>query len=245
MGRSPGFGSHPRHQTPYSDSLSLRLCDVSVASPRATEMHSPDHSTKGTPSGRTGEPVHRPLTACGYMVSGSLDTPLDGGLFTFPSRYSYAIGRHGYSSLGGWSPLLPTGFLESRGTQAHGGRQRAFRYGTLTLCGRPFQGRLRCVLLSHSHGAGPTTPPTVARRWFGLVRVRSPLLTESRLISVPRGTEMFQFPRCPSTRLWIQRGIRGYGPRGLPHSETHGSSLARSSPCTFRRDPRPSSVRDA
>ena len=29
---------------------------------------------------------------------------------------------------------------------------------------------------------------------FGLVPVRSPLLRESRLISVPPGTEMFQFP---------------------------------------------------
>ena len=32
-----------------------------------------------------------------------------------------------------------------------------------------------------------------AKDWR-LVRVRSPLLTESRLISVPRGTEMFHFP---------------------------------------------------
>ena len=31
-------------------------------------------------------------------------------------------------------------------------------------------------------------------QWFGLVRVRSPLLTESLLLSFPRGTEMFQFP---------------------------------------------------
>ena len=29
---------------------------------------------------------------------------------------------------------------------------------------------------------------------FGLVRVRSPLLTESRFLSLPGGTEMFQFP---------------------------------------------------
>ena len=29
---------------------------------------------------------------------------------------------------------------------------------------------------------------------FGLVRVRSPLLTESRFLSLPPGTEMFQFP---------------------------------------------------
>lgn len=32
----------------------------------------------------------------------------------------------------------------------------------------------------------------------GLFRVRSPLLTESRLISFPLGTEMFQFPRFAS-----------------------------------------------
>ena len=32
----------------------------------------------------------------------------------------------------------------------------------------------------------------------GLVRVRSPLLTESRLMSFPLGTEMFHFPRLAS-----------------------------------------------
>ncbi len=31
-------------------------------------------------------------------------------------------------------------------------------------------------------------------RRFGLVRVRSPLLTESLLLSLPGGNEMFQFP---------------------------------------------------
>src|SRR3954470_24067636 len=31
-------------------------------------------------------------------------------------------------------------------------------------------------------------------RWFGLVRFRSPLLTESISLSLPPGTEMFQFP---------------------------------------------------
>ena len=30
--------------------------------------------------------------------------------------------------------------------------------------------------------------------WFGLLRFRSPLLTQSRLIYVPQGTEMFHFP---------------------------------------------------
>ena len=35
-------------------------------------------------------------------------------------------------------------------------------------------------------------------RRFGLLRVRSPLLAESLLISSPRGTEMFHFPRFAS-----------------------------------------------
>ena len=34
----------------------------------------------------------------------------------------------------------------------------------------------------------------LALSWFGLIPVRSPLLRESRLISIPPGTEMFQFP---------------------------------------------------
>ena len=38
----------------------------------------------------------------------------------------------------------------------------------------------------------------------GLVRVRSPLLTESRLMSFPPGTEMFQFPGFASCILCIQ-----------------------------------------
>ena len=39
------------------------------------------------------------------------------------------------------------------------------------------------------------------------IPVRSPLLGESRLISLPRGTEMFQFPRLPPLRLYIQREV--------------------------------------
>ena len=37
-----------------------------------------------------------------------------------------------------------------------------------------------------------------------LVRVRSPLLTESLLMSFPPGTEMFQFPGFALLTLWIQ-----------------------------------------
>ena len=50
---------------------------------------------------------------------------------------------------------------------------------------------------------GPTTP-CKQRLWtspftgFRLFPLRSPLLRESLVISFPRGTEMFHFPRLPS-----------------------------------------------
>ena len=67
----------------------------------------------------------------------------------------------------------------------------AFAYGTITRSGAIFQrasARLDLIprLRSHNPGRCPAR--------FGLVPVRSPLLTESLLLSFPPGTEMFQFP---------------------------------------------------
>src|SRR6185312_2120535 len=45
----------------------------------------------------------------------------------------------------------------------------------------------------NSHVRGPTTPQRKPPR-FGLFRFRSPLLTKSIFLSLPPGTEMFQFP---------------------------------------------------
>ena len=39
---------------------------------------------------------------------------------------------------------------------------------------------------------------------FSLLRFRSPLLTESRLFSLPAGTEMFHFPAFPPHTLCVQ-----------------------------------------
>ena len=100
-------------------------------------------------------------------------TPLVGVLFTFPSRYWCTIGRQGVLRLGGWSPRFQTGLHVSRLTRESCGRFR----------------------LRGSHPLWPTFPSrsTVFRKTTGLVRVRSPLLTEFRLISFPPATEMFQF----------------------------------------------------
>ena len=90
-------------------------------------------------------------------------------------------------------------------------RRSVVPYGAITRSGPPFQ----TVLV---------TRPTAT----GLVRVRSPLLAESRLMSFPPGTEMFQFPGFASRPY----GFRPGSPllEGLPHSEISGSQSARLSP---------------
>ena len=117
--------------------------------------------------------------------------------------------------------------------------------------------------LSHT-GLSPISPSIPAgsanSHQARLVRVRSPLLTEYRLISFPPGTEMFQFPAFALLTLYIQvkstcfnrRSCRprrdvptGQGPArsafaaaynnrrlsgGFPHSDIPGSKGALASP---------------
>ena len=62
------------------------------------------------------------------------------------------------------------------------------------------------------------------------MRFRSPLLSQSRFLSFPPGTEMVHFPGFARARLWIHRAVRGFYPRGFPHSEISGSKPACGSP---------------
>jgi hypothetical protein len=73
----------------------------------------------------------------------------------------------------------------------------------------------------------------------GLFPFRSPLLRESRLISFPPVTEMFQFTGFASHTYVFSMGylLRG----GFPHSEIAGSKLVCQLADTYRRLPRPSS----
>jgi hypothetical protein len=93
-----------------------------------------------------------------------------------------------------------------------------FAYGALTRCGVPFQNTsarqqlcnsARGLVPPHttSHDPDAATPPGLALRRFRLIPFRSPLLRESRLLSSPRGTEMFQFPRFPLPALCVQTGV--------------------------------------
>lgn len=64
-------------------------------------------------------------------------------------------------------------------------------------------------------------PRTVETVRFGLIPVRSPLLWESRLISLPPGTEMFHFPGLASLKLCIHFRMPGHDSRRVSPFRNH------------------------
>ena len=111
-------GSYPRFTLPMDSSpgFASAACDSnrpvqarfrcgSVSLNLAACRDSQAHSTKGT---RSPSSERLPLLG-GARFQALFHSPL-GVLFTFPSRYWFAIGHRRVFSLGGWSPLLRTGF---------------------------------------------------------------------------------------------------------------------------------------
>ena len=76
-------------------------------------------------------------------------------------------------------------------------------------------------------------PSTYCYMKFGLLRFRSPLLSESIFLSFPPGNEMFQFPGFPTQNyLFILRYHNiTYGE--FPHSDICGSTFICNSPQLF------------
>ena len=95
--------------------------------------------------------------------------------------------------------------------------------------------------IGNSTVAGPTTPETPKCHGFGLFRFRSPLLSESRFLSFPPGTEMVHFPGFARTCLCIQQGVPEVCSGGFPHSEIFGYNACVRLPEAYRSLPRPSS----
>src|SRR2546427_1705607 len=94
----------------------------------------------------------------------------------------------------------------------------------------------RFGLASCSHVAVPQPQPC-KHDWFGLAPVRSPLLRGSRLLSLPPGTEMFQFPGFASRlRAITDLAAGGVAPFGDP-----GITACLQLPQAYRSLPRPSS----
>ena len=127
----PASRPRPATPTPGWDSLSLRLASwLNLAADRDSLAH----STKGTPSRPRG--ALRLLVGARFQV---LFHSPPGVLFTFPSRYWSTIGHRRVFRVGGWSPLLPTGFHVSGSTRDPVGGPCRFAYGALTLYRRPSQ----------------------------------------------------------------------------------------------------------
>ena len=192
-------------------------------------------------------------TACRHTVSGTISLP-SRGTFHHSLTVLSAIGHQGIFRLSGWSRQIHTGFLGPRATWVSL-KQAADISTTGVLPSTP---DLSHVLRLHQRfitrpTAGrpqkrdPTTPytqplPGLTRIRFGLIRFRSPLLPESRLFSLPEGTEMFHFPsfasyiniRYLAYARWVSpfRNLRITGYCRLPEAYRRLSRL--SSPLTAK-----------
>src|SRR3984885_12553082 len=264
-GHPPGFQpwwvrsstrSYPRFNLPMDRSLRFGsiACDsdalfrlaFATATPRrvnlATYHNSQAHSSKGTQSLHISPKADNAPTACRHTGSGTISRPLTGTLFTFPSRYLFAIGHQGVFRLRRWSSRIHTGFLGPRATWDAIRESQKFRLrGCHPLC-RCFPTSSASQAISYSlpdqqlRLNGPTTPntqrlPAMTRTRFGLFPFRSPLLRESRLLSLPVGTEMFHFPTFPPPALCVQAGAMGhYAQSGCPIRKSSDRCLVADSP---------------
>ena len=132
-----------------------------------------------------------------------------------------AIGHQGVFRLSGWSRQIHTRFLGPRATWDTHRESPGFRLrGRYPLC-QAFPCLSPIAVISYSLPSyqprlmGPSTPGlqrlvAITQSRFGLFRFRSPLLTESRLLSLPVGTEMFHFPTFPPLALCVQARVTGH-----------------------------------
>jgi hypothetical protein len=190
---------------------------------------------------------HSPPTACRYTVSGTISLPSQGFFSPFPHGTGSLSVTREYLALRDGPRRFPRDFtcpavlrnLSSKPVRCH-----------LPGCHRLWPivpDRSISKLVYHLPALRPNRPynPLVHARGFGLFRVRSPLLAESLLFSLPAGTEMVHFPALPSTGLWIQPGISRDEPRGVtPFGNLRVEACLRLTEA-YRSLPRPSSTSGA
>ena len=138
----------------------------------AAQTNSLTHYTKGTPLSL------RTSTACRHSVSGTVSLPSSGFFSPFPHGTGSLSVTEEYLGLEGGPPMF----------------RQDFTCPALLkdcYCHLPVRD-FHPLWSSFPERSGLTATIT------GLVRVRSPLLAESQLMSFPPGTEMVQFPRFAS-----------------------------------------------
>ena len=163
----------------------------------------------------------RPLVSVRFQV---LFTPLHGVLFTFPSQYWFTIGLSVVFSLAGWCRQLQTGFHRSRPTQ-----DTDLEFNTAcTGLSPPVVAFSNDIPIQLNSIPSVLQPHKTVALWFGLFRVRSPLLAESLIVFFSSGYLDVSVPRVfsPCGVLCLQHS-------GLPHSDIHGSIVVCTSPWLF------------
>ena len=121
-----------------------------------------------------------------------------------------------------WSAWIHTKFHVHRATQDSTRFALGFEYGAVTLFGPTFQ----TVPLPFASHIVVLQPRQDKSRRFGLLRFRSPLLTESHSLSFPLVTEMFHFTRFRSRRaMYSLGGDGGLAPPGYPIRTCTGQSV--------------------
>jgi hypothetical protein len=170
---------------------------------------------------------HSPPTACRYTVSGTISLPSQGFFSPFP---------HGTGSLS-----VTRKYLALRDGPRRFPRDFTCPAVLRNLSSEPIDCRLpgchrlwpivpdrsTSGLVYHSPALRPNRPynPGVQAHRFGLFRVRSPLLAESLLFSIPAGTEMVHFPALPSHRLlYSAMDPSGLAKGGFPIRRSPGQS---------------------
>ena len=200
--RSTGFRSSTidfgrAHPVPHSKLL--RTCRfpfgfVDQLLNLANDQDSLGHFSKRK-TGRCSYLRFHALSACAHLLSGSFHIPLR-ILFSFHSRYSSTIGLELYVGLEVSASHIHARY-PTHTTPVSLRDHIRYGYGTLTLYG--------CVIpddFSFSDLGKKWTKHHMSLRFpkeirFVLFRFRSPLLTESRLISFPPPTKMLQFGGFP------------------------------------------------
>ena len=146
-------------------------------------------------------------TACRRTVSGSFHSLTQG---SFHLSLTVLVHYRSHRSIQPWMMVHPYSDRIPRVPPYSHKIYNNFVYKTFTFFGLTFQSVPLLIIYS-----------------LGLIRVRSPLLTESRLISFPPGTQMFQFSGLQSLRTYRLHRYR------FPHSDICGSMVICTSPQLF------------
>ena len=151
---------------------------------------------------------HSPLPACRHTISGSLNSPHRG---SFHLSLAVLVHYRSTGSIQACEMVLADSGRIARVPPYLGTPLSQSPVSTTGLS--PSVARLsrRLVYRELVLNAVPQPRRSFLRR-FSLLRFRSPLLAESRLLSFPRGTEMFHFPRFARSHLCIQCDVRRHYP---------------------------------